>query len=324
MTRSLLGSLLSSRLLLVMGKGGVGKTTLACVLAHVAASRGIETVVVDLAPGSDLARFLSKAPETLGHGDGRTPVPVSRHKSWLTIEPKIALQEYLEIELRFRPLASLVVRNPALKTLLAAAPGWRDLITLGKLWHLTTLERDGEPRWPLLIVDAPSTGYGLSFISVPLAVSDAVRMGPVARHTRSLRDLLCDRERTRVIPVTLPEELPVRETELLQRKLRELEMAAGPTLVNAVEPLPPLPSSETLARDLGGAPSSAPFPWLCWNQVERAITNVKRRAALQARYLKQLERAQEPVISLPLLASGVSGPDDIAELAGILEEGCAQ
>ncbi|MFQ5698262.1 MAG: ArsA family ATPase [Myxococcota bacterium] len=317
-----LASLLSCRLLLVTGKGGVGKTTLACALARAAADRGVETVVVDLAPGSDIARLLCKRPESLPPGDGRTPVALGRHLSGLTIDPRTALQEYLEIELHFRPLASLVVSNPALRTLLDAAPGWRDLITLGKLWHLTTLARsDGVPRWPLLVVDAPSTGYGLSFISVPLAVADAVRVGPVARHTRALRELLCDRERTRVLPVTLPEELPVRETELLHHKLRELRMAAGPTLANAVESLPPLPSSERLARALSRAPSPAALPWLSWDQVEPAIAHVKHRVALQAHYLKQLEGAREPVLSLPFLARGISGPDEIAELAATLEEG---
>jgi anion-transporting ArsA/GET3 family ATPase len=316
-TRSL-EELLRRRLLIVTGKGGTGKTTLAATLATLAAARGIETVLVDLADGDGMRRLVCKQPEPLPAGDGRRPVPVSPHLSLLTIDPLISLTEYLELEMSLiRPLVRLIVRNPSFQRLLDAAPGWRDLITLGKLWHLAT--RENAPS--LLVVDAPATGHGLSFLSIPGVVVEAVRLGPLRRHSEAVRAMLTDPSQTLVVPVTLAEELPVRETLELCRAVRALEVATGPTVVNGVESLPELPSLDELVTRLSAQPIPEELASLVAPDIVRAaIEHRTRRAALQRGFIEQLRVGLGTAVArLPYLAAGVEGPEAIALLADALE-----
>ena len=312
--------LLSRRLLFVTGKGGVGKSSVAAALGVLAARRGIDTVVVEVGRDRALAGLL-QGDRPLEPGDGRTPVPVSPHLFTLHLEPEAALTEYLELQLRVRQLVRLVVGNPGFRRLLDAAPGWRELITLGKLWHLES-QRDGaEPRWGLLIVDAPSTGHGLSLLSVPHVVLDTVRLGPLRRHTDWVQGLIQDRARTLVLPVTLPEELPVKETFELCASIRELGIGLGPLLANAVEPVPELPELGTLLAALEGAelanlPDGAA---LC-----SIVEHVVRRARLQRGFLDELAReSEEPLVELPQLVEGVGTRAQVERFADALEAALA-
>ena len=172
---SALETLLERRLLLITGKGGTGKSTLAVAIARLAARRGLETVVVELGDETTLPPLLTDRPEEFPEGDGRNPVAVAPHLHTLRIRPLEALTEYLELQIPIRPMVHLLTRNAAFRRLLEAAPGWRDLITLGKLWHLESLRDDGRPRWDLIVVDAPATGHGLSFLSIPGVVLETVQ-----------------------------------------------------------------------------------------------------------------------------------------------------
>jgi anion-transporting ArsA/GET3 family ATPase len=316
-----LEELLRRRLLIVTGKGGSGKTTVAATLAMLAAQRGIDTVLVDLADGADTRRLVAKDPDALPAGDGRTPVAVSAHLFALTIDPEVALTEYLEIELVIRPLARLIVRNPGVHLLLEAAPGWRDLITLGKLWHLITRQRDGVRPWQLLVVDAPATGHGISFLSVPRVVIDAVRLGPIRRHTDAVQAMLTNPGETRVVPVTLAEELPVRETLELCQNVRALGVGAGPVIVNGVEFAPELPPLGGLLADLSAErPPAELAPLLAPDIVRAVLAHTASRGALHRSFIEKL-RAEvgSRVARLPSLAEGVEGPAALGRLAEALE-----
>ncbi len=316
-----LESLLARRVLVVTGKGGTGKTSVAAALAHVAARRGIDTVLVEVSQDGGLARLAGGDGAPENGGDGRQPVPIAPHLFFIRIEPEEALTEYLELELRVRVLAALVVRNPGFRRLLAAAPGWRELITLGKLWHLETRRANGGPRWGLLVVDAPSTGHGLSFLSVPGVVVRTVRLGPLRRHAQAVQELLTDSTRTLVVPVTLPEELPVRETLELLARLRELGLAAGPIVANGVEPPPLLAHAPEVLAALARLRAPEGAPALVRPEALRAsIEHARRRSALQRGFLDQLRSELDcPVVELPYLTNGVAGPEGVAALARELE-----
>jgi anion-transporting ArsA/GET3 family ATPase len=316
-----LEELLRRRLLIVTGKGGSGKTTVAATLALLAARRGIDTVLVDLVDGGDALNVLSKDPSAVPAGDGRSPVPISPHLFVLTIDPEVALIEYLELELRFRPLARFIVHNAGFRLLLGAAPGWRDLVTRWKLWHLATRETQGGRPWQLLVVDAPATGHGLSFLSIPRVVIEAVRLGPIRRHTDDVQAMLTDPAETLVVPVTLPEELPVRETLELCRHVRALGLETGPAVVNGVEAAPEVPPLDELLSALSGDPPPAELERVLAPEILRAaVEHASSRAALHRGFIAKL-RAEvgTSIACLPFLSEGVEGPQALGRLGEALE-----
>ncbi len=313
-----LAALLSRRLLLVTGKGGTGKTSIAAALGVLAARAGVRTVVVELG-SSDALPELLRAPDVgAANTSSREPVPMAERLFRFQLEPERALEEYLALQLHVRLFARAIVGNAAFHTFLDAAPGWRELITLGKLWHLVSLEDGpGRPRWPLLVVDAPATGHGLSLLSAPSVVIDTVRMGPLRRNTDRVQELVTDAARTWVLPVTLPEELPVKETLELRARVRELGVALGPVIANGVEPELGLPDAERALACLARLPKgAAPSPLAEPDVVAEAARHRMARNRMQREYLGVLARETgETPLELPWLASGVDGPEGVRALA---------
>ena len=315
-----LSNLLSRRLVLVTGKGGTGKTSIAAALGLLAARSGVRTVVVELG-GSDVVReLLVGAAGAAQPAASRDPEPVGERLFALRIDPIEALQEYLELQIHVRLVARAIVGNSAFHRFLEAAPGWRELVTLGKLWYLISREdRTGEPLWPLVIVDAPATGHGLSLLSVPSVVRDTVRVGPLRRNTDRVHELVTDPARTWVLPVTLPEELPVNETLELRARVRELGVGLGPVIANGVEPPLALADPERVLARVAALPRTAPSPLAAPDVVTAAARHRLARGALQRGFLAVLARALgEPARELPWLAQGVDGPDGVGALADAL------
>jgi anion-transporting ArsA/GET3 family ATPase len=318
-----LAALTQRRLLIVTGKGGTGKTTLAAALGLLAAREGIITVVIEVGETDVLPRLLARKPKKLKWGAGRTPLRIAPHLFTLRIVPEVALTEYLELQLHVRRIVRLIVGNQGFRRMLDAAPGWRALITLGKLWHLQSQTERNEPRWPLLIVDGPSTGHGLSFLSVPNVVLDTVRLGPLRRHTDWVQALLKDASRTLVLPVALPEELPVSETVELCARVRELGMTLGPVIANAVEPPADLPDLDATLAEVARLPA-ADSTLLDPELLRKCVEHRLRRTALQRVFLEKLEQETgQPVIPLPYLARAIDGPESLAALADHLAAGLA-
>ena len=237
----------------------------------------------------------------------------------MRVEPFAALSEYLGIQLRVRALAERAVGNRAFRQLMSAAPGWRELITLGKIWHLAQqTDRAGRYRFDLIVVDAPATGHGVSFLDTPRVVVSAVRAGPLRDHSERVEQLIKDPEQTLVLPVALAEELPARETAELVAKIRdEMGMPVDRVVVNAVSARP-YPDSlgdlgAALARlDDDLALGSLPRP----SVLGRCAAYLRARYALHGRYVKQIaEQTGLPLVRLPLIAEGISGPRQISALA---------
>ena len=226
-------SLLDMRLLLVTGKGGVGKSTVCAALALSAAKRGKRVLLVEVSPREHFSRLLGVSP------GGHVEHPVAENVWALNLDPLIALGEYFETQLHVRAVVRMIMGNPVFRRLVNVAPGWRDLITLGKVWHLERQQdpRSGRPKYDLFILDAPATGQGLGFLRTPQAFVEAVRFGPAKTHSQWVRDLIEDPARTRLVLVTLPEELPVNETIEMARALREkVRVPFEHVIVNAVAP----------------------------------------------------------------------------------------
>ncbi len=314
-------SLLARRIVIVTGKGGTGKTTVSAALALAAAERGLSVLIAEVGLFEQVPALL------LGHGappvgyEGRELRPRLRA---MRIDPFSAVAEYLGLQIGSPRLVERTLRSRGLRQLMEGAPGWRELITLGKTWQLEQMRlADGRPRYDLIVMDAPATGHGLSFLDVPHVVRSAVRSGPLARNAERVETLMSDPDRTLVLPVSLAEELPAQETaELVERVRDDLGLWMDRVVVNAVAGPPPGDDPERLAGILRSLPSDValgrlPPP----GAIARAVDHLAARQRLNARYVDEIARRTGlPTLSLPVVAGGVTGPEALRRLAGPLLE----
>ncbi len=305
-------SLLERRLIIVTGKGGVGKTTIASALAEAARRADRRVLLVETADSEAAASFFEASPDPIGHA-GR---PLAPNLHALRIDPHEALAEYVRTQTHLGLLTDRLLQTEVFRQLLAAAPGWRELILLGKIWHLEQKKDPGAasqaspkktkptPLYDLIIVDAPATGHGLTFLDVPRVVQQAVRAGPLARHAGWVDALVHDPKRTLLLPVTVAEELPVLETrELVERARREIGIAVDRIVVNQS------PSFETLGLDtaIERLPDDLSLETLPAVPALRWIAERAARQQLSARRFRRRVAADcgLPIVDFPLLAEAL-------------------
>ena len=226
--------MLERRFVIVAGKGGVGKSTVAAALAMCAARQGKRVLVAELGQRERVARLL-------GHprGGGYAVTRVRENIDVINVRPQPALHEYGLIKLRLETLYKVVFENAVMQALTRVIPGMNELLLIGKAWHLEQEidPRTGRYRWDMIIVDAPATGHGISLLDLPHVVTEAVKVGPMAEETRRIRDMLTDPGRSVMNIVTLPEEMPVNETIELERRMStSLKIAPGHLFVNGLWP----------------------------------------------------------------------------------------
>jgi anion-transporting ArsA/GET3 family ATPase len=224
-------SLLDKRLVFVTGKGGVGKSTVAVALGLLAARRGLRTIVAEVAYQDRVARVF-------GRDDSHfNEVELADGLYTISIDPQHAIEEYLRLQVPVRPLADVLSGSRMFQYFAAATPGLGELVTIGKVWELAQLERRtrNAARYDLVIVDAPATGHGVATMRAPKTFADIARVGPIAHQGRAIHAMITDAERTGVIAVALPEEMPVNETLSLRDALRrELGVSLDRVVVNGL------------------------------------------------------------------------------------------
>src|SRR5215210_7502074 len=224
-------ALLDKRLILVTGKGGVGKTTVAAALGLAAARRGKRVVLCEVAEQKRLGALFAVDTE---HAETELAPGLFA----VSVDPEQAKQEWLRYQLKSRTLAGVLGGSRLFQYLTAAAPGLNELVTMGKVWDLAQLEpRTAAQKYDLAIVDAPATGHGLAMLQAPGTYASIAGAGPVGRHAERIDAFVRDADRTGVLTVALPEEMPVNETVEFERALRrELDIAIDAIVVNAVHP----------------------------------------------------------------------------------------
>ncbi len=302
--------LLDRRLLVLAGKGGVGRTTVAAALARVATRLGKRVLLAQTHAPERLARLLG-GPAIIG------PVvtPIDERLSAVNMTPKVALHEYGVMLLRYEPLYRAVFENKPMRSFLGAFPGLDYWTMLGKAWWHTTERENGRAKYDLVVLDGPASGHATAMLRIPDAVKSAMPKGPLARDAAQARATLSDENATSVVLVTLPEELPARETSTLARDIRDLRMPLGPLVVNAMPPAAATdPSLDKVLQvdDQNPAP-----PELAGILAGVAILAARRRDA--DRIVAGFDSDPGlPMLQLPRLPSNDLGPDEIAHLADLL------
>jgi anion-transporting ArsA/GET3 family ATPase len=320
-----------SRVMIVAGKGGVGKTTMVAALAHLAAGAGLSVLVVELEGRSGVATAfggsggLGYAGEVL-HAAGATDLgdgtvdesvvipPGTVHAR--TITPDDALLEYLD-DHGMRRFSKRLLSSGIIDIVAGAIPGIRDILVLGKIKQI-----EQQRVADLVLVDAPATGHTMTFLSSAGGLLDAARGGPIRAQAADVVALLSDPERCQVALVTLPEEMPVNEVVESAYLLEDrVGIALGPVIVNAAYPT--VTGLESPAADTVAAVGVQLDP-VSVVALEEARRFRQRRHELQEEQIRRLaEELPLPQLRVPYLFTDAVGPLELDTLSRALGDGIA-
>ena len=304
---------LERRLIFVTGKGGVGKSTVATALGLLAARSGRRTIVAELASqhrvgqtfAQDAARF-----EEVELADGLFTI---------SIDPESAMEEYLRV--KTGPVGQALGSSRLFHAFAMATPGMRELLSIGKVWELSQLQRrtSGAAVYDLVIVDSPAAGHGLGVLRTPRTFAEIARVGPIAHQAETIAKTIADHEFTSVIAISTASEMPVNETLWLHDELRTDGLALDAVIVNALYPDRFSDDERELLERARSRSRSA-----LTNAALGAALSEHARARAQAEQHHRLREALGPVgpplITLPYLFAEEIGPGELQLLADALGE----
>jgi anion-transporting ArsA/GET3 family ATPase len=303
----------ASRLVIVAGKGGVGKTTVSAALARAAALVGVSTLVVEVEGKSGLPGIFGQGElgyeeVVLSPGGGPDGAADVRAR---TLTADAALLEYLQDHGLSR-ISRRLVSSGALDVVATAAPGIKDILLLGKVKQL---ERAGAAD--LIVLDAPAAGHAITFLQSARSLLDTVSVGPINAQARDVLELLEDHDRCQVVLVTIPEETPVNEAVETAFSLEDrVGIGLGPIVVNSL-----YPEVAGLAADPAEAAAEAGVSLRRGEAAALAAAAGFRadRMALQAEQVSRLQAGLPlPQLRLPFLFASEIGPAELDVLARAL------
>ncbi|HET6793858.1 MAG TPA: ArsA-related P-loop ATPase [Acidimicrobiales bacterium] len=317
-----------ARVLIVAGKGGVGKTTVTAAVATMAARAGLRTLIVEIEGKSGLpAMFGRRQPLDYAEVELAPAGPDRAEVLARTLTPDDALLDYL-VDHGLKRVSKRLVSSGALDVVATAVPGLRDILVLGKV---KSLEKSAAAD--LIVLDAPAAGHAVTFLTSAKGLLDAFRVGPIRTQAQEVVSLLSDSRRSQVLLVTLPEETPVNEVVETAYKLEDLVgISLTPLVVNGVYPrvegLAEAVESATGGSGAGTGGSEArtgPEPakdGSADGDDDPGVAAGRFRLARERLQADQIERLAEalplPQLRLPYLFTTEIGPAEVEQLAEAL------
>ncbi len=306
--------LLQRRLVILSGKGGVGKSTVGAALALIAAEQGRRTLLLEVDAPLEAARYLEAPPS------GPEPVEVRPNLFTANLDPRGVMDEYVRHAVRIELLARRILESPIYDRFFSSAPGLKELMLLGKVMILEE-EASGfarRPRWDLIVLDAPATGHGLSFLRVPLVASQAIPVGPVGTNARRILKLLRNPKKTALVMVAIPEEMAVVEARFFHTlAVDELGLDCAGVVLNAAyeRRFSDAEEAQVLRLTRDGASGRLARDVELDSALLAARRHIRRRK-LSRFYEGRLRRGlKEPLVTLPFLYAERFGLAEIRTLA---------
>jgi anion-transporting ArsA/GET3 family ATPase len=296
-----MSGLLDRRLLLVTGKGGVGKSTVAAALALRLASAGLRTLLCEVNADGRLGRLLAH-PEV-----GADVVQVEPNLSMVDLQPDASMREYVLSKIRLERVYRAVFENRMVKYFLRFVPALAETVMLGKvMWHLRQWP-DAPGGFDRIVLDLPATGHALALLGVPHSLIATLPSGPMSTEAGWMYDLLTDPVMTSAILVSLPEDLPVNETlELAQALRTRLKVRVGAVVLN-----------QSVASRFGEADRAALAgrPGL-----EALVEAYEEDAQRTEESVERLHAIDAPLVQLPRLVAPELGRGELVSLGDALAE----
>ncbi len=311
-------ALMSRRLLLFTGKGGVGKSTVVAGLAMQAAKEGRRPLIVELGHRASMEPVFGVT------GIDYTPRDVGRGVWAMNLRFEHLLRDYMEEHVRIGRAVKAIMRNKTLQRFFYSAPAVSEIATLNKLSSLERDRRpDGGPTWDPIFVDLDATGHALMLLNLPAVMDGLIGDGPLRRLVDGFSDLLTDPLRTVLSLITLPHELPATETRELYARLRsEHEVPLGVLFVNQVPEVPIAEEALALLDPLTQrAQAKGDAELLEDLHVTRRMIAWRDGARAQVEMLR--ESIGLPLIELPMLSEAHFGIDAVDRVGMIAVEALA-
>ena len=305
-TQQLLAKLEQRRLLIVSGKGGVGRTTIAALLGSALAARGRKTLIATTGHDDRLAWMLG------GEALEDTPVEIAPNLSIQRLVPETCVEEYGALITRSQRLSHAVFGNKAVRRLLRAIPGLDDFAILGKVWHEAIRARS----YDTIVFDGPASGHLRLVLGVPQALLETISEGPLLAEAAAIRDALQDPALCAAVLVGLPEPWPLTELgELATALRRETGMGAGTLVVNKLWPL--------LPKDAAAATHPTPDPELAGmlEVVSDIAAHGREQRQVVSDWIDDRGRLDEDLMTVPWWPWGLEGPAALRELMAVIEAG---
>ncbi len=212
------------RVLLIVGKGGVGRTRVAATLARIVAERGYRTLLME----TDSRRPIAAS---CGKETNFTPLELAPNLFAMWLERQQSLEEYLSFVVA-RPVLRAVFASSLYQYFVHAAPALRELMMMGKIYNEIERRPANQPRWDSVIVDMPASGQALNMIEMPFAAESTFASNLVGREALEVARLFRNPEKCAVVIVTVAEPLAITETIEIHHKLASMDLATACVVLN--------------------------------------------------------------------------------------------